>query len=193
MIGNKIGRRLDPYIRYAIEKTLGGHGNPNLFTLMGLGATLLASFLIVKGFWFLAGLGIIVSGLFDLFDGVVARNLGKVTRFGGFLDSVVDRYSDLALLLAVLIYYLNNDNSAYVILASFASMGTALIPYARARAEAAHIQCSAGLMERAERMILLSAGLLLHCLKPVLWTFAILTHFTVLERIYHVYRQLRKE
>jgi CDP-diacylglycerol--glycerol-3-phosphate 3-phosphatidyltransferase len=191
MIGNKIGRRLDPYINYVLNKTLGNHGNPNLFTLAGFCATLLASLLIIKEFWFLAGLTIILSGLFDLFDGVVARNLGKVTPFGGFLDSVVDRYSDLFLLMALLIYYLKKENSDMVILTSFVSIGTAIIPYARARAEAAQISCNAGLMERAERIILLSAGVLFQWMKPILWVLAFLTHFTVLERIHYVYKKLK--
>jgi len=191
MIGNKIGRRLDPYINFVLKITLGNHGNPNFFTLMGFFATLLASVLIIKEFWFPAGLTIILSGLFDLFDGVVARSLGKVTPFGGFLDSVVDRYSDLFLLMAILISYLRRGNPGMVILTSFVSIGTALIPYARARAEAAQIKCSAGLMERAERIILLSIGTLFHWMDPILWVLAILTHFTVLERIYYVWKKLR--
>ena len=191
MIGNKVGRRLDPFINYVLKKTLGNRGNPNLFTLTGFLATLLASFLIIKESWFLAGLAIVLSGLFDLFDGVVARNLGKVTPFGGFLDSVIDRYSDLCLLLAFLIYYLTKGDSNMVILTSFASIGTAIIPYARARAEAAQISCNAGFMERAERIILISAGVLCQWMKPMLWILAILTHFTVLERIYYVWKKLQ--
>ena len=191
MIGNKVGRRLDPFINYVLKKTLGNRGNPNLFTLIGFLATLLASFLIIKATWFLAGLAIVLSGLFDLFDGVVARNLGKVTPFGGFLDSVIDRYSDLFLLLALLIYYLRKGDSNMVILTSFVSIGTAIIPYARARAEAAQISCNAGLMERAERIILLSVGVLCQWMKPILWILAILTHFTVLERIYYVWKELQ--
>jgi len=191
MIGNKVGRRLDPFINYVLKKTLGNRGNPNLFTLIGFLATLLASFLIIKATWFLAGLAIVLSGLFDLFDGVVARNLGKVTPFGGFLDSVIDRYSDLFLLLALLIYYLRKGDSNMVILTSFVSIGTAIIPYARARAEAAQISCNAGLMERAERIILLSVGVLCQWMKPILWILAILTHFTVLERIYCVWKKLQ--
>jgi CDP-diacylglycerol---glycerol-3-phosphate 3-phosphatidyltransferase len=191
MIGNKIGRRLDPYITTLLKTTLGNHGNPNLFTLMGFFATLLASVLIIRGSWFLGGLAIILSGLFDLFDGVVARNLGKVTPFGGFLDSVVDRYSDLFLLMAIFIYYLRKNDSNMVILTFFVSVGTAIIPYARARAEAAQVPCNIGLMERAERIILLSAGVLFQWLEPVLWVLAVLTHFTVLERIYDVWKKLR--
>jgi len=82
MIGNKIGHRLDPYFYYLLKSISGKHTNPNLFTLLGFFATLVASYLILKGFWFLAGLSIILSGLFDLFDGVAARKLGKVTAFG---------------------------------------------------------------------------------------------------------------
>jgi len=191
MIGNKIGHRLDPYINHVLKRIFGERGNPNLFTLMGFFATLLASFLIVKEFWVLAGLAIILSGLFDLFDGVVARNLGKVTAFGGFLDSVLDRYSDLFLLLALLIHYLKKGAPGLVILTFFVSIGTALIPYVRARAEALSLPCSIGLMERAERIILLSAGALFGWMELVLWVLAILTHFTVLHRIYYVWKKLR--
>jgi len=191
MIGDKIGHRLDPYLYTILKKISGEHGNPNFFTLMGFFATLTASLLILIGFWFLAGLAIILSGLFDLFDGVVARKLGKVTPFGGFLDSVLDRYSDLLLLLAILIHYLRKEDPCLVILTSFVSMGTVLIPYIRAKAEALQIPCTLGLMERAERIILLSVGALFQWMEPILWILAILTHFTVLQRIYYVWKKLR--
>ena len=191
MIGNKIGHRLDPYIYYVFKKILGEHGTPNFFTLLGFFATLIASLLILKELWFLAGLTIVLSGLFDLFDGVIARKLGKVTAFGGFLDSVLDRYSDLILLLALLIYYLRKGEPDLVILTSFVSMGTVLIPYVRAKAEALQVPCTIGLMERAERIILLSIGTLFQWMEPVLWILAILTHFTVLQRIYYVWKKFR--
>ena len=190
MIGNKIGHRLDPYFYYLLKNISGKHTNPNLFTLLGFFATLVASYLILKGFWFLAGLSIILSGLFDLFDGVAARKLGKVTAFGGFLDSVIDRYSDLLLLLAFLIDGLRKEDSGLVLLISFASMGTVLIPYVRAKAEALQVPCAVGLMERAERIILLSIGTLFQWMEPILWMLAILTHFTVLQRIYYVWKKL---
>jgi CDP-diacylglycerol--glycerol-3-phosphate 3-phosphatidyltransferase len=190
MIGNKIGHRLDPYLQSVLKKIFGERGNPNSFTLMGFFATLIASIFILKEFWVAAGLMIILSGLFDLFDGVVARNLDKVTVFGGFLDSVLDRYSDLLLLLALIILYLKRGNSGLVILTSCVSIGTALIPYTRARAEAAQVSCNIGLMERAERIILLSAGALFNWMEPILWVLAILTHFTVLQRIYYVWKKL---
>jgi CDP-diacylglycerol--glycerol-3-phosphate 3-phosphatidyltransferase len=191
MIGDKIGHRLDPYL-YAILKIFSGqHGNPNFFTFMGFFATLAASLLIIKGVWFLAGLAIILSGLFDLFDGVVARKFGKVTLLGSFLDSILDRYSDLLLLLAILIHYLIKEDPDLVILTSFVSMGTVLIPYVRAKAEALEVPCTIGLMERAERIILLSIGALFQWMEPVLWILAILTHITVIQRIYYVWKKLR--
>jgi CDP-diacylglycerol--glycerol-3-phosphate 3-phosphatidyltransferase len=191
MIGNKIGHRLDPYLYSILKIFLREQGNPNVFTFIGFFATLVASLLILKGFWISAGLAIILSGLLDLFDGVVARKLGKATAFGSFLDSVLDRYSDLLLLLAILIYYLRKEDPGLVILTAMVSMGTILIPYVRAKAESLQIPCTIGLMERAERIILLSIGMLFHLMGPILWILALLTHFTVLQRIYYVWKKLR--
>jgi CDP-diacylglycerol--glycerol-3-phosphate 3-phosphatidyltransferase len=191
MLSDKLEHRLDSYLYPLFKKIFGDLGNPNLLTLLGFFSTLVASWLILKGFWLSAGLAIILSGLFDLLDGVIARNLGKVTIFGSFFDSVMDRYSDLLLLLALSIHYLREGNSGLVILTSVVAIGTALIPYVRAKAEALRISCHIGLMERAERIILLSLGALLNWMEPVLWILAILTHFTVLQRIYYVWKKLR--
>ena len=191
MIGEKIGHRLDPYLYSASHKVFGDRRNPNFFTFIGFLSTLVASFFIVTDHWIGAGMAIILSGIFDLFDGAMARRSGKVTLFGGFLDSVLDRYSDLLLLLAFLIYYVRNGTPRLVILTAFVSIGTALIPYTRARAEIAQVPCNIGLMERAERIIFLSAGVLFNWIEPVLWILAVLTHFTVFQRIYNVWRKLR--
>ncbi len=192
MIGNRIGHRLDPYISSILRKLHGSCGNPNLFTFLGFASMVVASAFLWKELWFSAGLTILLSGLFDLFDGVVAREFGKVTVLGGFLDSVLDRYSDLLLLLALLLVYQRKGESTLVIVVSVVSIGTALIPYARARAEAAGIPCTIGLMERAERILLLSAGALFQWMETVLWILAFLTHFTVAQRIWYVWRTLRR-
>lgn len=191
MIGNKIGHKLDPLLFQIIVKVFGNHISPNLFTLIGFLINLIASYLILTGRWFLAGLMIIFSGLFDLFDGVAARNLNKVTKFGAFFDSVLDRYSDLFLLLGFIIYYLKLEEPGLVILTSFVSIGTILISYIRARAEALNVSCNIGLMERAERIILISIGTLFSIMEPILWIMAVLTHVTVLHRIYYVWKRLR--
>jgi len=191
MIGNKVGHRLDPWLYKALSKVFGKRGNPNSFTIMGFLATLIASAFVVKELWVAAGLLIILSGLLDLFDGVLARKLDRVTLFGGFLDSVLDRYSDLLLLLALLIFYLRKGVPHLVVITSVVSLGTILIPYVRAKAESLQVPCSVGLMERAERIILLSAGALFQWMEPILWILAILTHFTVIHRIYYVWKKLR--
>ena len=191
MIGDKIGHRLDPSLYHVLKTFSAEQANPNLFTFAGFLATLCASLLVLKELWFFAGLAIILSGLFDLFDGVVARKLGKTSVLGSFLDSVLDRYSDLLLLLAILIHYLEKEELGLVLLTSFVSMGTALIPYVRAKAESLQVPCTVGLMERAERIILLAAGALFQWMEPVLWILAILTHLTVLQRIYYVWKKLR--
>jgi len=191
MIGNRIGHRLDPYLMALLKTFFADRGNPNFFTFMGFLVTLAASLFILKESWILAGMAIILSGLFDLFDGVVARTLGMVTAFGGFLDSVLDRYSDLFLLLALIIHYLKQGNSSLVILTSFVSIGTALIPYIRAKAETIQVPCTIGFMERAERIILLAAGALFGWMEGILWILAVLTHFTILQRIWYVWKTLR--
>jgi len=191
MIGDKIGHRLDPYLYHVLKTFSAEQGNPNLFTFMGFLATLAASLLVLKELWLFAGLAIILSGLFDLFDGVLARKSGKTSALGSFLDSVLDRYSDLLLLLAILIHYLKKEEPGFALLTSFVSMGTALIPYVRAKAEALQVQCTVGLMERAERIILLAVGTLFQTMEPILWILAILTHLTVLQRIYYVWKKLR--
>jgi CDP-diacylglycerol--glycerol-3-phosphate 3-phosphatidyltransferase len=191
MLSDKLGHRLDSYLYPPFKKIFGEWGNPNLFTMLGFFSTLVASWLILKGCWFWAGLTILLSGLFDLLDGVIARKLGKVTVFGTFFDSVMDRYSDLLLLMAITVFYLKKENPSLIILASVVAIGTALIPYVRAKAESLQISCHIGLMERAERIILLALGALLNWMEPILWILAILTHFTVLHRIYYVWKKLR--
>jgi len=193
MIGNKVGHRLDPFISLLLRKFLRGRQNPTLFTVLGFLAALASSLLIFKDVWILAGAALILSGLFDLFDGVVARNSGQVTVFGGFLDSVLDRYSDLLFLLALLFHYLTKGETRLVILTAVVSIGTALIPYVRAKAESLQLPCTNGLMERAERIILFAVGIFFHWMEPVLWVLAVLTHFTVLQRIYSVWKTLRNE
>lgn len=191
MLSDKLGHRLDSYLYPPFKNLFGQRGNPNLFTLLGFLATLIASWFILKGCWVSAGLAIVLSGLFDLLDGVIARQLGKATVFGSFFDSVMDRYSDLLLLLAISIYYLKRGEEGMVILASVVAIGIALIPYVRAKAESLQISCHVGLMERAERIILLASGALFSWMEPILWVLAVLTHFTVLHRIFYVWKKLQ--
>jgi CDP-diacylglycerol---glycerol-3-phosphate 3-phosphatidyltransferase len=126
---------------------------------------------------------LVVSGSFDLLDGAVARNANMVTRFGGFLDSVLDRYSDLLVMLGISMTFLYRSDPLFSTITFFAAVGVAIVPYARARAEAASIECHNGMLERPERVILLIVGLFFGMLKPVVIILAVFTHITVLQRI----------
>lgn len=185
MIGSKIGHSLDPLILRVYRFLFGKAAiSPNTLTLCGLAFSLLSSFFIAAtGHLFLAGIFLVVSGFFDLLDGAVARGTGAVTRFGGFFDSVLDRYSDLAIMFGISVYFLRRAEPVSSMAAFFAAIGMAIIPYARARAEAASIPCRNGLLERPERIILLSLGLLFNVCKPVVFILAVLTHVTVLQRV----------
>ena len=185
MIGSKIGHSLDPLLLGFCKVLFGGRTvAPNVLTLVGLFFSILSFVFLAMSFplW-IAAACLTVSGLFDLLDGAVARNNNMVTRFGGFLDSVLDRYSDLLVMLGISITFLYRSDALFSTLTFFAAIGVAIIPYARARAEAASIECRNGIMERPERVVLLIIGLFLGVLKPVVVILAVFTHITVLQRI----------
>ena len=194
MIGSRVGHRLDPLL-VRIFRLLFGNApiRPNVLTVIGLLFSLLTFFFTaVLGQLILAGIFLVVSGFFDLLDGAVARTTNMVTRFGGFLDSVLDRYSDLIVMFGISIYFLRRAEMLSSMVAFFAAIGVAIVPYARARAEAASIACRSGILERPERVILLSIGLFFHVLEPVVFVLAVLAHATVFQRVISVRKSSRK-
>lgn len=193
MIGSRIGHSLDPLLLRLYRLLFGRLAiRPNVLTLFGLFFSLLASLVIAaSGRLLIGGVLLVVSGFFDLLDGAVARNTNSVTLFGGFFDSVLDRYSDLVILFGISIYFLNRADPFSSMAAFFAAIGVAIIPYARARAEAASIQCRNGLLERPERIILLAIGLLFDVCGPIVVILAVLTHVTVLQRVLQVRKATR--
>src|ERR1700753_4025342 len=126
--------------------------HPNVLTFLGLVINIVAAVLLAAGRFRAAGFVIIGAGLFDMVDGRVARETNRVTRFGGFFDSVLDRYSDLALLMGLLVYYASINRFFYIVLTSLAMIGTVLTSYARARAENTITKCKVGFLERPERV-----------------------------------------
>ncbi len=134
--------------------------HPNVLTFLGLLINIYAAWLLGRGQFFYAGLVIIGAGLFDMVDGRVARETRQVTRFGAFFDSVVDRYSDLALLMGLLVYYANINRNFYVVLTAVVMTATVMISYTRARAENVIPSCKVGFLERPERVVLLIIGAL---------------------------------
>jgi CDP-diacylglycerol--glycerol-3-phosphate 3-phosphatidyltransferase len=177
-------------IRSAMARVLGGWGvAPNTLTLLGYVLHLPVMYMLATGHLRLGGALFVVASAFDALDGSVAREMGQASTFGAFLDSVVDRFSEGTVLFGLLLYYLNSGARLEPALIYVAVFGSLLVSYTRARAEGLGIACKEGLFTRFERVILLAAGLMLGLTRPALWILAILSVFTALQRIVHVWRK----
>lgn len=161
--------------------------HPNALTFIGLMINIWAAALLAQGQFLAAGLVIIGAGIFDMVDGRVARATGQVTRFGGFFDSVMDRYSDLALLMGLLVYYANIGRNFYVVLTAVVMTASVMISYTRSRSENAIPSCKVGFLERPERIVLLIIGALFDRMAPVLWVIAVVGNITVIHRMWHTW------
>ena len=179
---------IDP-IGLALYRRL--HLRPNHLTIIGLGVSLLAATAFGAGHIRKGGLLLILAGLCDFFDGSLARASGQVSSFGAFLDSVIDRYSDLVVLLAIVVLYAQVPHTRGAIVAMAGLIGSMMVSYTKARAESIGVRCTVGIMERPERMICLIAGALLDLLEPALWVLAVLSNLTALQRIAFTWRATR--
>jgi len=164
--------------------------HPNLITFVGFLVSVGAAVAFALGAWRTAAIIIICAGLFDILDGAVARNSGTVTGFGAFFDSVLDRYGDMAIMIGMMVYYMSVSNRTYVVLTSVVLIGTVMVSYTRARAESLIKKCKIGFLERPERLVLLIIGALTHRMEAVLWVMAVLSHLTVIGRIYYTWKAL---
>jgi CDP-diacylglycerol---glycerol-3-phosphate 3-phosphatidyltransferase len=167
------------------------HLRPNHLTIIGLGVSLLAATAFCTARIRTAGILLILAGLCDFFDGSLARASGQVSAFGAFLDSVIDRYSDLVVLLAIVVLYAQVSHTRGAIVAMAGLIGSMMVSYTKARAESIGVRCTVGMMERPERMICLIAGALLDLLEPALWVLAVLSNLTALQRIAFTWRATR--
>jgi CDP-diacylglycerol---glycerol-3-phosphate 3-phosphatidyltransferase len=166
--------------------------NADVLTVIGLGFAVGTAFLIANGYLVLALFGVIATGVPDILDGTVARHSGRAGPRGAFLDSVFDRMAD-AVLFGGVAWLLANESAALPILA-FAALGLSmLISYERAKAESLGFTARGGIMERAERMVLLSVGLAFDILVPVLWVMIALLAITAVHRFVKVWRQASPE
>jgi CDP-diacylglycerol--glycerol-3-phosphate 3-phosphatidyltransferase len=166
--------------------------HPNVLTFAGLVINGVAAVMLARGRFVAAGLVMIAAGLFDMVDGRVARATNQVTLFGAFFDSVVDRYSDLVLLMGMLVYYASIDRFFYIVLTAVVMTGSVMVSYTRARAECIIPKCKAGFMERPERMVLLILGALFNRMAPVLWVIAVLANITVIHRMLYTWQETRR-
>jgi CDP-diacylglycerol--glycerol-3-phosphate 3-phosphatidyltransferase len=166
--------------------------HPNVLTFLGLLINIGAAVLLALGQFRWAGAVIIGAGLFDMVDGRVARETNRVTRFGGFFDSVLDRYSDLALLVGLLVWYGSINRWGYVVLTAIVMTASVMVSYVRARAENTIPTCKVGFMERPERVVLLIIGALFDKMAPVLWVIAILGNLTVVHRMVFTWQETKR-
>jgi phosphatidylglycerophosphate synthase len=166
--------------------------HPNVLTFIGLVINIVAAYMLAVGQFRWAGAVIIGAGLFDMVDGRVARETNRVTRFGGFFDSVMDRYSDLALLVGLLVWYGSINRPAYVVLTAIAMIASVMISYARARAENSIPMCKVGFLERPERVVLVIIGALFDRMAPVLWVLAVLGNITVVHRMIFTWQESKR-
>src|ERR1700689_1276436 len=166
--------------------------NPNALTFIGLLINVGAAALLAIGQFRWAGAVIIGAGLFDMVDGRVARETNRVTRFGGFFDSVLDRYSDLALLIGLLVWYGSINPFWFGGLNPVVVAASVMVSYVRARAENTIPTCKVGFMERPERVVLLIIGALFDRMAPVLWVIAVLGNLTVIDRMIFTWNETKR-
>jgi len=175
----------DPVARALLR----AHVRPNHLTVVGLGVSIVAALALSQGRLRVGALLLALAGLFDFFDGSLARLANSVSAFGAFLDSVVDRYSDLVVLLGVVLYYHRAADTQGVLLTMITMVGTIMISYTKARAQSIGLACEIGLMERPERLIVLIAGATFNVLTPAVIALAVLTNVTALQRIFYTRRE----
>jgi CDP-diacylglycerol---glycerol-3-phosphate 3-phosphatidyltransferase len=164
---------------------------PNMFTFLGLGVNAFAAALFAMGRFHNAAAVLFLAGFLDMADGQVARRVGRVTAFGAFLDSTLDRYSDLALYLGLVVYYTLIGRTFYMALAAVAMASSFMVSYSRARAESLIPSCKVGFMERPERLVLLIIGGAFAKMAPVLWVIAVISTITVVHRVFYTWQELR--
>ena len=164
---------------------------PNIITWSALFLNLWAGILFAAGRFAAGGGMMLLAGLCDLLDGPVARRQGRVSLFGGFLDSILDRYADLILFLGLLVYYSHVNRFGYAILAGAAMAGAVMVSYAQARAESLVPTSEVGFWERPERLALMILGALTNRMDVVLWILAIGPNITVIHRILRTWKETK--
>jgi CDP-diacylglycerol--glycerol-3-phosphate 3-phosphatidyltransferase len=172
---------------------------PNAISMTGLVLNLLAAVLVTQRYFFLAGIAFIVGSIMDTLDGRYSRMSGKGTPFGAFLDSTLDRIEEGIVLTAVAAYFSSRGMDFAVAAVVVAVLGSLMVSYTRARAEALGVECKVGLATRPVRVVILSIGLVfakgasilgVDLLAPAVYVLAVLTVFTVFQRVFHVRKAL---
>jgi CDP-diacylglycerol--glycerol-3-phosphate 3-phosphatidyltransferase len=191
MLTRKIGEGARWLLEKIVDAVAATGINPNLLTFFGLLVNLWAALLFATGKFHAAAAVIFFAAFLDMLDGQVARREKRVTAFGAFFDSTLDRYSDMALYMGLLVYYAVAGRSSYVILAAVATAGSVMVSYSRARAESLIPACKVGFMERPERLVLLMLGGFFGHMAPALWVISVVSTITVIHRIIFTWQETK--
>lgn len=184
LLRKRFGGLLEP-----VASLIGRTGvSPNVVTLTGVVLNLGVAWILAQGYMRIGGLLLPLVSLFDALDGTLARLTGKRSRFGAFLDSTMDRFSEAIVYLGLLVFYTRSGAGREILLIYVTIVGSLMVSYARARAEGLGLDCKVGLLTRLERVIVLTVALILDQVPTALWVLAILTNFTAFQRMYHVWR-----
>jgi CDP-diacylglycerol--glycerol-3-phosphate 3-phosphatidyltransferase len=205
MLGGYIGDICQRILNGIVRQLARLNPNPNLLSVIGLSINVFAALLYGYGKFFYAGLVMIFANIFDLLDGRVARLTGRVTKFGAFLDSSLDRLSDMVVFLGIIIFYSRDTeyhSTLYAALTGAALIGSVMVSYTSARAESLIPKCDVGFLRRPERVVLLILGSLtvwpessspfLNKMPATIWLMAVLSYWTFAHRLFHTWRQIRE-
>jgi CDP-diacylglycerol--glycerol-3-phosphate 3-phosphatidyltransferase len=198
MFGASIGRAAQRIIDAIVRWLAIGHINPNILTVIGVSLNVGCGLLFGMGWFFYAGIALIVANLFDMLDGQVARLSGRVTRFGGFLDSSLDRLSDMVVFVGLMVFYARDTEShstLNVFLAGAGLMGSVMVSYASARAESLIPKCDVGFLRFIIGALSTHSGstnFFANRMPAVLWVLAVGSYWTFAHRMYHTWRELTK-
>ncbi|HEX8472784.1 MAG TPA: CDP-alcohol phosphatidyltransferase family protein [Pyrinomonadaceae bacterium] len=205
MFGASIGRGAQRIISTMVQSLARGRISPNLLTVIGVSINVCSGLLFGLGHFFWAGVVLTIANLFDMLDGQVARLSGRVTSFGGFLDSSFDRLSDMVVFVGLMVFYARDTefhSTLNVFLAGAAMMGSVMVSYASARAESLIEKCDVGFLRRPERVVLLIIGglsthpgsdsMFANRMPAVLWLLAIGSYWTFAHRMYYTWREVER-
>ena len=204
MFSRHIQQRVRQIVTMIVRPLAGLGITPNTLTVLGLILSILTAVVIAQGLFLAGGLLVLFAGIFDMFDGAMARARNASTTFGAFFDSTLDRYSESIILFGLLFFALQKpviqdrfwpyqyEQSWMIILVFIATVGSFMVSYAKARAEGLGIECKTGLLARPERVVILAIGLLIGAVFWALLILAVFSNVTAIERIVHVWRTVRQ-
>ena len=179
-------------LRLIINTAVALRIHPNVLTFVGVLINIAAATALALGRFVTAGVIMILANIFDFIDGKVAQETKLVSKFGGFWDSVIDRFSDIALFIGLIYLYSEKGRTDYVMIAALAMLFSIMTSYTRARAESLIPRCKVGFMERPERIVLFMIGAFTNRMAAVLWVILVLSIVTVADRIFYTWRELRE-